>query len=177
MQRLLGFVLASFFVLNACSPALPPRWAEGGANVDIPRAYWHRPGYVVTLLEDGRVFVDGRHALSVDSAGRAFEPDGDAIAVLQPDGLLVGRGDRALGQIGLRNAALPGRRIAWLSVEASGEVIRYAPNGERFHDGVWQGCEAAPRVCTMVTHLIGLEELRARPRVSVGIGIGVGFGR
>jgi hypothetical protein len=114
---------------------------------------------------------------SIDRAGRVFEPDHDPIAVLQADGAVIGRDDAALGIVGLRNASLPGNTTAWLTVGPQGEVIRYDEDGDRHPEGGWSGCETAPRTCTLVTHLIDLEDMRRRPRVGVGIGIGLGFGR
>lgn len=177
MQHPLAFGIAAILVLAGCSATPPPRWAEGGAALEIQRAHWQRRGESVDLLEDGRVFVGGEHLFSVDRAGRVFEPDGEPMGVLQPDGLLIGRGDRALGHIGMANAALPGVQTAWLTLGPEGEVIRYADDGERLSDGIWTGCGRALRACTLTTHIVALEEVRRRPRVSVGIGIGVGFGR
>ena len=129
------------------------------------------------MLEDGRVYVEGVHRLTLDRAGRVFEPDGEPVAVLQPDGYLIGPDEKAMGRIGMANASLPGRSTAWVSIGPQGEVIRYADDGERLADGIWTGCGAAVRACTLVSHIVGFVELERRPRVSVGIGIGVGFGR
>lgn len=163
--------------LSACGSKPPPRWAEGGAPLEIPRAHWQRAGQSVDLLEDGRVFVDGVHRLSMDRAGRVFEPDGEPIAVLQPDGVLAGRDGRVMGRIGTTNAALPGVVTAWLSVGPQGEVVRFEDDGERVADGIWTGCGRAVRACTLTSHIVGLGELREKPRVTFGIGIGVGVWR
>lgn len=177
MQRRAAALGLAAIALAACSQTPPPRWAEGGAPLEIPRAHWQRAGGAIDLLEDGRIFVEGIHRLTLDRAGRVFEPDGEPVAVLQPDGFLIGPDERGMGRIGMANASLPGVRTAWLSIGPRGEVIRYADDGERLADGIWTGCGPALRACTLVTHLVGLEEVRRRPRVSFGIGIGVGFGR
>lgn len=129
------------------------------------------------MMEDGRIYVRGVHRLSIDRAGRVFEPDGEPIAVLQPDGHLIGPDDKPMGRVGLHNAALPGRSTAWVSIGPQGEVIRYADDGERLADGIWTGCGSAVRTCTLVSHLVGLVELERQPRVTFGIGIGMSFGR
>jgi hypothetical protein len=159
-----------------CSAHPPPNWARGGAPVDIPAARWTRADRTVDVVADGRVMIDGDHAFTIDRAGRVYEPDGDPIAVLQPDGSLVGNDGRMLGQIGVMNAALPGASAAWLTVGPRGEVIRYDDEGERSADGAWMGCGPAVRTCTLVTHLVELREMERRPRVGVGIGIGMGVG-
>lgn len=159
-----------------CSAHPPPRWAEGGAPIDVPRAHWARADRSIDVVEDGRVMIDGEHAFTIDRAGRVYEPDGDPIAVLQPDGALVGKDGRLMGQIGVANAALPGAGTAWLTLGPRGEVVRYDDEGERSADGAWMGCGPAVRTCTLVTHLVELREMERRPRMGIGIGIGMGVG-
>lgn len=176
-MRRISFALVAVAALAGCSRSLPPRWAEGGQRIDVPRARWQRGSEAVDLLDDGRVLVDGDQVLAIDRAGRVYDADGDPVAILAPDGNLWARGGEAWGFIGLHNASLPGGNVAWLGVGDDGAVIRYDDEGERRADGVWAGCGPALRTCTLVTHVIALREARARPRMGFGIGIGVGFGR
>jgi hypothetical protein len=131
----------------------------------------------VDILPDGRVIVDGDFWLSLDRAGRLFEADGDPIALLEPDGYLVGRDDRNLGRVGLRNASLPGRSTAWLSMNERGEVTRFDEDGAPHPLGIWVGCGAEVRTCTLVTHLVAVLMESRRPQVTFGVGVGVGFWR
>lgn len=163
--------------LSGCSNTPPPRWVEGGERLEIPRARWQRIGQRVDLHEDGKIFVDGEHVLTIDIVGRVFEPRGEPVAVLQPEGLLIGKNERDLGRIGLTNAAPPDSETAWLSVGPDGEVMRFAKDGERLLDGEWTGCGHAIRACTLTSHLISLEEQKRKPRVWVGVGVGLHFGR
>lgn len=176
MRSSLGAIVL-LAAVSGCASTPPPRWAEGGAPVEIPHARWQRIGQRVDLHEDGKVFVDGAHVLTMDRAGRVFEPRGEPVAVLQPDGWLIGPNERPLGRIGMTNAAPAGSGTAWLSLGPHGEVIRFASDGERLADGEWTGCGRAVRACTLTSHLIALEEQKARPRVSVGVGVGFHFGR
>jgi hypothetical protein len=174
------FAWAIGLSLWACSsPEPPPNWARGSSPIDLPNARWYREhdGAVVDLLADGRVFVDNDHWFTVDHAGRIFEPDHEPIAILAPDGQLLGKNGVSLGFVGLRNAALPGQRNAWIALDERGEVHRYEPDGESQRDGAWTGCGAALRACTVTTHLVSLLEAERRPRVGVGFGFGVMLGR
>jgi hypothetical protein len=164
--------------MTACQSRPPASWAQGGSPIDIPRARWTRGGRLIDIMPDGKVLSDGEHLFTLDRAGRIYEPDNDPIAVLQADGALVGTGDTSLGKIGLRNASLPGKEVAWLSLGDQGDVQRFDSEGEAHPDGMWQGCGAAVRTCTLATHIITLVESR-RPRgVGYGpsVGIGIGFG-
>jgi len=170
------------FVLTACHTQAPPNWAQGGTPVDIPRARWTRGEKLFDLMPDGRVLADGEHLFTIDRAGRVYQPDNDPVAVLQPDGRLLGSDEASLGKIGLRNSSPPGHDFAWLSIGERGEVLRFDPDGDAHPDGVWTGCEPAMRACTLTTHIIALVETRSRrypmygPGVGVGIGIGFGMG-
>jgi hypothetical protein len=138
-------------------------------------AHWSRGDSIIEVRPDGKVLVDNDPAFNIDGAGRVFETDGDPIAVLQPDGALVGRNQTAMGQVGLLSAAFPGSSTAWVGMGPKGEVIRYDPEGERSQDGYWQGCGGpAVLTCTLVTHMVLLREWQHRPRVGVGFGIGIG---
>ncbi len=176
MRSLSLSVLASSLVLSAvgCSATPPPRWASGGAPMEIAPAVWHRGSGTIFLGKDGKVTEDGDVLFVVDAAGRVYEDDGDPIAVVQPDGYLVGTDNTAMGQLGPVTAAFPGSDQAWLSIGPRGEVTRYDTDGTRSHQGYWEGCNGAVvRTCTLITQLMALREYARQPRVSVGIGFGV----
>jgi hypothetical protein len=164
-----------------CAPPKPPRaWQQGGATLDIPRARWVRGELVVDLGSDGRVLVGGEHALSLDRAGRVFEPDGTPVALLEGDGRVRGPADVDLGQVGAVTAALPGHATAWLAVTATGEVVLFRPEGQRGSLGVWLGCNRSPysaQACVLVTHLLAQRDLERQepPPVLFGFGMAVGF--
>jgi hypothetical protein len=166
--------------LGACQTRPPANWAQGGSPLDIPRARWTRGSRIIDIMPDGKVLADGEHMFTVDRAGRIYETDNDPIAVLQADGQLVGTGDTSMGKIGLRNASLPGKQIAWLSLGEQGEVQRFDPDGEPHPDGTWAGCGPAIRACTLTTHIIALVESRRRGSgygtYGPSVGIGFGFG-
>jgi hypothetical protein len=165
--------------LAACQTRPPPNWAQGGSPLDIPRARWTRGNRVIDIMPDGKVLSDGEHLFTVDRAGRVYEPDNEPIAVLQADGVLVGKGETPYGKIGVRNASPPGREVAWIALGEQGEVTHFDSDGDVHPDGAWYGCGAAVRACTLATHVITLVETR-RPRgsttVGLGVGLGVGFG-
>jgi hypothetical protein len=178
-MRLSRGALIVAMVLGACEAHPPANWVQGGSRLDIPRARWTRGGHLFDIMPDGRVLADGEHLFSIDTAGRVFDPDGDPEAVVQDDGRLLGKGDVLLGRIGIRNAALPGKTVAWLALSEEGQVLHFTQEGEGRPDGGWEGCGAAVRACTLVTHLIALSESE---RSSHGgmygptFGISVGFG-
>jgi hypothetical protein len=163
--------------LVGCAPAKPPRWAEGGAPLALASARWERGGAgAVELRPSGEVLVDGDLTFVIDRVGRVTDDDYDPVAVLEPDGELVGADHSSLGRIGVTNASPPGVVQAWLSVAPSGEVTYFDPDGERSSGGTWRGC-AGPvlRTCTLITQLVALQNYRYQ-RSSVGVGIGVGVG-
>jgi hypothetical protein len=164
------------FGLMACEPRPPLHWGQGGTRLDIPRARWTRGGHLIDIMNDGRVLIDGEHTFSLDVAGRVFDPEGEPIALLEDDGHIVGKDEAALGRIGIQNAALPGRDVAWLALSDKGEVVLFDNDGDGHPDGGWESCGAAVRTCTLVTHLIALKESlqeQNSPSVSVGIGFGM----
>jgi hypothetical protein len=173
---LLGVVAAA---LAGCAPTPPPRWAQGGAVLAFPMARWERTdGDVVEIRRDGHVLENGSLLFVVDRVGRVVDEDYEPLALLFPDGRLAGSDDRALGHVGVANAAPPDRHQAWLSVAPDGGVVYYDEDGERESGGRWTGCAGpAQRTCTLVTHLVAVRNYarRATPGVGVGIGIGIGF--
>jgi hypothetical protein len=181
-MRLSGWPWLAALALAACHSQPPPNWAQGGTPLDIPRARWTRGDKLIDIMPDGKVLADGEHLFTVDRAGRVYEPDNDPIAVLQADGRLIGKDDVTLGKIGIRNSSPPGKELAWLSIGERGEVLHFDPEGDAHPDGVWMGCDAAVRACTLTAHIVTLVETRLRrapiygPGVGVGIGFGVGMG-
>jgi len=163
-----------------CQAHPPARWAEGGSPIDIPRARWTRGPQLIDIMPDGKVLRDGEHMFTIDRAGRIYEPDNEPVAVLQPDGRVVGKDNASFGKIGLRNAALPGQPVAWLAIGEKSEVIHFDASGNGEVDGVWAGCGAAVRTCSLVAHLVSFGELPRRggymsPHVGFGMGVGVMF--
>jgi hypothetical protein len=176
-----ALLLLSSLALSACAPTPPAHWAQGGALVELPRARWVQGDTTIDIMPDGKVLFDGEHELSVDRGGRVFDPDGEPIALLEPDGRLLGPNDTALGVVGALNASLPGEDQAWITVAEAGEVIAYGDDGERLPLGQWVGCAKSLRahqVCTLVTHLVGLRlrAMAARAGDPVGVSVGVGVG-
>jgi hypothetical protein len=172
-------LLAASALLVACSPAQPPRWAEGGAPLAFAPARWERDsGGPVELRADGHVLVDGDLAFVVDRVGRVTNSDYDAYAVLLPDGQLAGTDNQSLGRVGVTNASAPGGDVAWLAVMPDGRVTYFDTDGERTSGGVWRGCGGpVQRTCTLITQLLAIANYRgARSGVGIGIGVGVGVG-
>jgi hypothetical protein len=99
------------------------------------------------------------------------------LAILSPDGRIIGTDDRALGQVGVTNAAPPWSAQAWLAVMPDGVVTHFSPEGDREPMGRWHGCQGPLlRTCTLVTHMIALRHFRAPPESGVSVGIGIGIG-
>ncbi|HZF52499.1 MAG TPA: hypothetical protein VE093_27780 [Polyangiaceae bacterium] len=172
MRRLLS-IAALGLVLPACAAMPPSKWAEGGARLELPRARWALVELAVDLLPDGTIWVNSEHVLTLDSAGRVINPDKEPVAMLMPDGRLLGKDDEPLGVVGSLHASMPDEANAWLSVLPTGEVIRYIDDGERMNFGAWLGCNVSPRAqqsCTLVTHLLGMriKEEQDRLRASNG---------
>ena len=169
--------LASAPWLAGCSSHPPAHWAQGGAPTAIARARWERGSDTVDVLPDGRVLVDGDHVFTLDAAGRIMNADHGSLALLHPDGTLIGNDEQRLGQVGIASASPPGSAAAWLTVAPTGEVTFYDPEGGRSLGGAWSGCEGPMfRTCTLVSHMVAMRDVARRPRVGVGIGVGFGFG-
>jgi len=164
-----------------CAARPPAHWAQGGADLEIPHARWVRGDVVVELFPDGKLRINGDHEATLDRAGRLYDADAQPIALLEPDGRVVGPDDAPLGFVGQASASLPGARTAWLAIQPSGEVVRFDDEGAPASMGVWTGgCAASPRamqVCTLITHVVAVRQANS-PRfgISVGVGVGVGFG-
>lgn len=167
--------------LVGCAATPPTGWQRGGTPLQVPAARWVNGDLAVDIDDHGRVRFNGRHVMTVDRAGRAYDPYGEPIALLRRDGLLYGPDDDPLGWVGAGEAMLPGDDERWFVLAPNGEVVRYDRGGPRPF-GVWLGCRhpATMQACTLVTHLMGMElrdrERLAEPQVSVGIGVGVSIG-
>lgn len=128
--------------------------------LDIPRARWALVDNAIDLMPDGTVFINSEHVLSLDRAGRVVNPHKEPVALLTPDGHVLGPSDTDLGVVGALHASLPDEPNAWLSVLPTGEVIRYGDEGERMNFGAWLGCNRSPRTqqtCTLVSHILGMK--------------------
>ena len=193
MKRALLLGLSTL-LLAGCTPKPPANWAQGGSPLDIPRARWVRGDASVEISGDGRVLVNGEHQLTIDRGGRIFDVDAHPVALIERDGRLIGPDDKSLGMAGVWSASLPGESVAWLSLLASGEVVRYGDEGVRSSMGAWVGnCMAsapAHQTCMNVSHLHGMKLKDERPYNPSyapgmtpgipgvgGIGIGVGLFR
>jgi hypothetical protein len=182
--RYLCRVRTSLFVAllalaTGCTPALPPRWAEGGAQLVLPQARWNRGGDNVEIKPNGYVYEDGDLAFVIDRVGRVVDEDFEPVAILLPDGMVAGTDSYYYGRVGVSNASPPDRQTAWLAVVPDGNVIFFDDDGERRSGGRWQGCAPpALRTCTLVTHILTMRDYvrRSESGVSVGIGVGVGVG-
>lgn len=165
--------------LLGCTPNPPPMWQSGGAQLLVQPARWERPDDdEIEILPNGTVVEDGEPILSVDRAGRVVDEDNEPVAILLPDGQVVGPDDRGMGRVGMSNASPPGRTYAWISVMPNGQVITYNHDGDREDGGVWRGCAgAALRTCTLISHVMAVRHYVDRSRTRVGVGIGVGIGR
>jgi hypothetical protein len=170
----LAFVLVA---LAACSPKEPPRWPEGGAHLVVPKAVWERgDDDPIEIRENGQVVEDGDVLFVIDRVGRVVDHRYEPLAILLPDGNVVGTDNRALGYVGVTNAAPPWARNAWLAIMPDGAVTLFEPDGERLFGGRWTGCTgAAQRACTLVTHLVALKH-RPGPNEGGGVTFGVGIG-
>jgi hypothetical protein len=179
MHRVGLLLPALLLVFCACSPKVPPRWAEGGTPLVLADARWDRGSDdVIEIKANGQVLEDGDLLYVIDRVGRVTDEDYEPVAVLLPDGHLGGTDNRLLGRIGVANAAPPDGAAAWLAVLPNGQVVYFDEDGERANGGVWYGCRGPQqRACTLVTHLIALRHYTSRSQggVSVGVGVGVGF--
>ena len=177
-RMLCWFVGAGFSILllalglSACSATPPPRWIEGGMPIALGNAHWLHHNGDVRLRADGTVLVDGSPLFMIDRAGRVYDMYAEPVAVLLPNGRLVGTDNTDGGEVGPISAALPGETYAWLSLRGSGRVILYQDDGAEVRGGRWTGCKGAMlQTCTLVTHLVLLREWQRRPRAYYRVGV------
>lgn len=164
VKRALFLSTSLLFGCAAATP--PPGWQQGGAPLIVPRATWTQPYANVELLPDGRVLVNGLDTFAIDRVGRVIDLDGQPVAMLRPDGRLVGSGNVDMGAVGPTAAALPGAQYASLGIAASGQVIKYADDGDMTPSGSWAGCGMyAPslQACMLVTLLVTIKYQPYRP--------------
>ncbi len=174
----LGILVASS--LGCAAVALPSGWREGGRRLALPAARWVVGERTVELAANGSVVVDGVHTMTVDRAGRVYGPENRPIALLKPDGIVLGPDDEPLGWVGATEARGDDNE-PWLTFLPTGEVVRLLGDGQPRPFGVWLGCDQVPygsQTCLLVSHLVGLEvrTRAASPGVSVGVGLGLGVG-
>jgi hypothetical protein len=143
----------------------------------LGNARWDRgEADAVEIRANGQVLEGGDLVFVIDRVGRVVDPEYDPVAILLPDGRIVGTDAQALGQIGVTNAAPPWSNQAWLAVTPEGTVIGFDSDGERAALGHWQGCSGPVlRSCTLVTHLLTLRRHRTAPPSGVHFGVGVGL--
>jgi hypothetical protein len=162
--------------LAACHPTPPTAWDEGGTALVIPNATLHRhDAQAVRIHSDGRITRDDEVLYFVDRAGRVTDEDYESLALLTPEGQLLGNEDVYWGRVGLRNASPPWTSTAWLRVTPRGTLLVFDAAGEPYHRGEWRGCDGPGlRACTLVSHLLTLAGMRTYPESSVYFGVGVG---
>src|SRR5260221_2366363 len=132
MRPLCASAPLALTLLAACSSTPPPHWAEGGARLMVGEAVWRTgEGDTVEIQPSGKVLGNGEELFTIDGAGRVYDPDNEPVAILLPDGNVVGPNDVHLGRIGLSNAAPPGSGTAWLSVLPDGRIVHFDPDGDR----------------------------------------------
>jgi hypothetical protein len=177
MRGLLTIFLAAWIGMAACAPPTPPRWAQGGAPLVVAAARWDNDDETIEILPNGQVLRDGDVVFALDRVGRIVDHENEPVALLLPDGRLAGT-EGWLGRVGLNNASPPGAEVAWLSLLPNGQVLFFDREGEREPRGAWQGCQGPQRrTCTLVTHLVALQEHEGRRSSgpTIGVGVGVGF--
>ena len=89
--------LALLLAVAGCAATPPAGWESGGGELFMPRARWVNGATVVDIDDQGRVYVDGRHWVSIDTAGRMSGADPEPVALLREDGMVYGPADRPLG--------------------------------------------------------------------------------
>ncbi|HEY4117233.1 MAG TPA: hypothetical protein VGM56_05235 [Byssovorax sp.] len=173
-------VIALAGALSACMPSPPPRWAEGGALLDMPRARWVFGEVTVEVDGDGDVKINGSQRFKIDRAGRVYDDFATPVALLDERAHLAGPNHVDFGTVGTDTAALPGEARPWIELLPSGEVARFDEHGARHPFGQWYGgCRANPstrQTCTLITHLMGLRFRNGRFEPGGGATISFGFG-
>lgn len=163
---------------SACSATPPAQFKQGGAPLALARARWERgDDHVVDLMPDGRVLFDGVERYHVDVAGRVYDKDKDPVALLMPDGVLVGNEEAPLGIVGTQTASPPGATTAWLLLSPNGRFVAFDQEGQALDAGAWKGCEGpVARTCLLVGHVTRLAARQQSSGPMIGFGVGVGVG-
>lgn len=153
--------------LLGCAARPPANWVQGGAPIDVVPSRWIGSNSTVEVTPDGKVMLNTEHLMSIDRGGRVVDPDAKPLALLLPDGRVLGPDDAPLGFVGAWSASLPDSQLAWIAVMNTGEVVRFKDQGERQTLGVWVGgCNyslRAHQMCTLVTHLLAMKYKDATP--------------
>jgi len=77
------------------------------------------------------------------------------VAMLQPDGSLLGVNSLDLGAVDASDATPPGEGRTWLALTREGRVYYVDGDGAKSWDGHWVGCDGPiRRTCTLVTHFL-----------------------
>lgn len=152
---------------TGCAGATPPPgWQQGGAAIYPVRATWTHRFHTIELYPDGRVIINGRDTFAIDRAGRVMDPESNPVALLRPDGRLVGAGNEDWGAVGPTAAALPGAKSASIAIAPGGQVIRYGDDGDQRMLGSWAGCDVYAvtlQACMLVTYLVATHYQPSRP--------------
>ena len=170
-------LVTALVLLSGCASTPPSGWQQGGATLVIPRARWVYGDISLEVAQNGRVIVSGDHWLTIDRAGRAFDPDNEPVALLRQDGMLVGPDDRRLGWVGAGETIRPGQGRRWITFRPNGEVLKFDGDQQRPY-GVWFGCNQVPytlQACALLTHLMAQSWWRFQPsgqRRSLGTSFG-----
>lgn len=159
--------LAPLACASGCAGAStpPPGWQQGGAQIFLPRATWTYRYNAIELLPDGRVIVNERHAFTVDRVGRVMDTEDRPVALLRPDGRLVGGGGDDLGAVAPTTAALPGESYASWAIAPDGRVLK-VDQGDPISVGSWAGCgyyAVTLQACMLVTLLVVTKFQPVRP--------------
>lgn len=168
---------------SGCAKRRPPaHWEGGGARLDLVSARWTYDGDTVELRPMGHyaeVLVDGDVELVIDRVGRVYTRYQHPLALLEPDGRLVGHEQELLGVVGSSYAALPGKANAWLALAPDGRVTKYADDGTSKASGQWLGCSVTPfaqQACLLVSYMLYFDDEGERaphlPPVPVGPALG-----
>jgi len=188
MQRS-ALLLTLLLVAAGCAGSKPPaHWVQGGTRLDLVPARWvfdGEPVEVRTRGEWAEVLVDGDVEIVLDRVGRVYDKLQRPVALLEPDGRLVGVNEELRGVVGSSFAALPGKANAWLAIQPEGQVTKYERDGAPRLAGQWGGCSYSPfsmQACLLVSYLLFLDKegdsAAAQPGLpGPGIGVGVGVGR
>ena len=166
MARFIAGVLL-LFSAAACGGSPPAHWARGGSRLDIPAARWARPSGDAELGANGTLRIGGEPWFRIDPEGRVRDAEGEAFALLEPDGRLVGRDDEVIGKVNDRMAirASSGDTVIML---ARGDLLRRDGESER-RAGAWEGdctrSAGAREACVLAAFLVTVETARREEQI------------
>jgi hypothetical protein len=179
MRRAVSFLLLSVLLTTlGCSTTPPANWTRGGAPIEVPNARWSNGIATIIVAPNGNVYRDGELDLHIDRAGRVYDTDNRAVALLEPNGKVSGPDDDDLGNVGALNAGLADQPYAWISVTPEGVVYRFDEDGKRYDFGIWLGCGRSMQsmtACVLLTHVYALR-FNERERRGGGSGVTMGLG-